>query len=103
MSLASLKVHLSTSTPLSKVSRRLLKTPGVPRVPVKHNSDELAAIEALDSGKTFIGTKNIDVKLSISTIRYYAGWADKIHGQVVETHENNFSYTRHEPLAWSGR
>jgi len=45
---------------------------------MEQNLDELAAIEALNSGKTFSGTKNMDVKLSISTIRYYAGWADKI-------------------------
>lgn len=70
---------------------------------MEENLDELAAIEALNSGKTFTGTKNMDVKLSISTIRYYAGWADKIHGQVIETQENNFSYTRHEPFGVVGQ
>jgi aldehyde dehydrogenase (NAD+) len=70
---------------------------------MEQNFDELAAIEALNSGKTFAGTKNMDVRLSISTIRYYAGWADKIHGQVIETQENILSYTRREPFGVVGQ
>jgi len=36
------------------------------------------------SGKTFHWARNADVALSIECIRYYAGWADKITGQVLE-------------------
>lgn len=33
----------------------------------------------------------------IYTFRYFAGWADKIHGKTIETTENKMAYTRHEP------
>lgn len=65
--------------------------------------DELAAIEALNNGKTFHCARTIDVPLAISTIRYYAGWADKIHGQVIETQEDQLVYTRHEPFGVVGQ
>ena len=67
------------------------------------HADELAALEALDNGKTFAWAKNIDVNFSIETIYYYAGWADKIHGQVIETHEEKLAYTRHEPIGVVGQ
>ncbi|EEB99020.1 hypothetical protein MPER_01369, partial [Moniliophthora perniciosa FA553] len=61
-------------------------------------ADELAALEALDNGKTFGWAKTVDVPFSIELIRYYAGWADKIHGQVQETTQDKLTYTRHEPI-----
>jgi|SRR5712672_961555 len=70
---------------------------------MEQHGDELAAVEALNSGKTFDSAKKMDLQLSISTIRYYAGWADKIHGQVIETQENMFAYTRHEPFGVVGQ
>ena len=54
-------------------------------------------------GKTFQWAKDADVAFSISTIRYYAGWADKIHGQTIETDSNKFVYTRHEPFGVVGQ
>lgn len=51
---------------------------------MERNHDELAAIEALDNGKTFGWAKGTDVAFSIQVIKYFAGWADKITGQVVE-------------------
>jgi len=65
--------------------------------------DELCAVEALDNGKTFGWAKNADVAFSISTIRYYAGWADKIHGQTIETTKDKLVYTLHEPLGVVGQ
>ncbi|KAI0059883.1 aldehyde dehydrogenase [Artomyces pyxidatus] len=65
--------------------------------------DELAALEALDNGKTFNWAKAADLTMSVATIRYYAGWADKIHGQVIETSEDKLAYTRHEPFGVVGQ
>jgi hypothetical protein len=42
--------------------------------------DEIAALEALDNGKPFGFAKAADINLVVRTLRYYAGWADKIHG-----------------------
>ena len=69
---------------------------------IERYSEELAALETLDNGKTFKWAKS-DLSMSIATIRYYAGWADKIHGQVIETHEGKLSYTRHEPIGVVGQ
>ena len=41
-------------------------------------------------GKTFAWARNIDIAGSIDCIRYYAGWADKVTGQVQEV--CNFSH-----------
>ncbi|KAK1226221.1 hypothetical protein PQX77_010803 [Marasmius sp. AFHP31] len=83
-----------------------LNTPGKDRTDLMNKlaaameacADELAALDALDNGKTFGWAKTMDVPLSIELIKYYAGWADKIHGKVVETSEDKFTYVRHEPI-----
>jgi len=65
--------------------------------------DELAALEALDNGKTFGWAKGTDVAFSIQVIKYFAGWADKISGQTIETDEKKLIYTRHEPIGVVGQ
>jgi aldehyde dehydrogenase (NAD+) len=70
---------------------------------MEKNSDELAALEALDNGKTFNWAQMGDVPGSIAVLRTYAGWADKIHGQVIETDERKLAYTRHEPIGVVGQ
>jgi aldehyde dehydrogenase (NAD+) len=52
---------------------------------------------SFDTGKTYGPAKGFDVASSIYTIRYYAGWADKIHGKTIETRDTKMAYTRHEP------
>jgi aldehyde dehydrogenase (NAD+) len=47
---------------------------------VEKHADELAALEALDNGKPASFARAADIELCIKTYRYYAGWADKIHG-----------------------
>lgn len=70
---------------------------------MEKHADELAALEALDNGKTFSWARNADVAGSIDCIRYYAGWADKVTGQVQETTEDKLTYTRHEPIGVVGQ
>ena len=65
---------------------------------MEKNYDELCALEALDNGKPKGFAAAADIPLAIKTIRYYAGWADKIHGKVVPTEGNFFHYTREEPV-----
>jgi len=64
--------------------------------------DTLAAIEALDNGKALSMAK-VDVGLSSGCLRYYGGWADKIHGKVIDTDPESFNYTRHEPVGVCGQ
>jgi acyl-CoA reductase-like NAD-dependent aldehyde dehydrogenase len=36
------------------------------------------------SGKTYGLAKIVDIGGAIDVFRYYAGWADKVHGQTIE-------------------
>ncbi|EIM91726.1 aldehyde dehydrogenase [Stereum hirsutum FP-91666 SS1] len=65
--------------------------------------EELAALEALDVGKTFKWAMDADLNIAIETIRYFAGWADKIQGKVIETTTDKLAYTRHEPIGVVGQ
>ncbi|KAH9475747.1 Aldehyde dehydrogenase [Psilocybe cubensis] len=65
--------------------------------------EELAAIEALDNGKTYDWALGTDVAFAINVFKYFAGWADKIQGQTIETDERKLSYTRHEPIGVVGQ
>lgn len=42
----------------------------------------IANLETLDNGKTFSDSVG-DVYASAGTLRYYAGWCDKIHGNTI--------------------
>ncbi|KAF5346539.1 hypothetical protein D9756_010084 [Leucocoprinus leucothites] len=98
-----------------------LKVPGSRRGKILDNiadllekhADALAAVEALNldmmSGKPLPATRALDLAGCIGMIRYYAGWADKIHGKTIETTDKKMAYTRHEPwgvvgaiLPWNG-
>ncbi|KAA1476364.1 aldehyde dehydrogenase [Dentipellis sp. KUC8613] len=70
---------------------------------LEEKQDEFAAIEALDNGKTFSWAKAADLGMSIGTFRYFAGWAGKSHGKVIETTEDKLAYTRHEPIGVCGQ
>ncbi|KAJ7150506.1 aldehyde dehydrogenase [Mycena crocata] len=70
---------------------------------MERDIDELSALESLDNGKTFSWAKGVDVSFSIQTIKYYAGWADKVSGQTLETDEKKLIYTRHEPIGVVGQ
>ena len=45
----------------------------------------------------------VDVELSIKNLRYFAGWADKIHGKTIPTDGPYLAYTRHEPIGVCGQ
>ena len=70
---------------------------------MEEHLDELCALEALDNGKTFGWAKNVDVAFAIQTIKYFAGWADKIQGNTIETSKEKIVYTTHEPLGVVGQ
>jgi aldehyde dehydrogenase (NAD+) len=65
--------------------------------------DDLAALETLDNGKPIRDARAADLPLSIDCLRYYAGFADKIHGQTIPVRGNYFTYTRREPVGVAGQ
>ncbi len=69
---------------------------------IEEEADELAALETLDNGKPIRDATAADLPLTIDCLRYYAGWADKIHGQTIPVRGNYFCYTRREPVGVVG-
>jgi aldehyde dehydrogenase (NAD+) len=70
---------------------------------VEKNQEELAALESLDNGKPYRDAQGADLPLTIKCYRYYAGWADKIHGKTIPVEGSYFCYTRHEPVGVVGQ
>ncbi len=70
---------------------------------IEEEIDELAALESLDNGKPFSEARNGDLPLVLDAIRYYAGYADKIHGSTIPVRGNFFTYTRREPVGVAGQ
>src|SRR4051794_15870298 len=70
---------------------------------IEANVDELAELETLDNGKPIGESRNADLPLVVDCFRYYAGWADKIHGQTVPIRGNYFCYTKREPVGVAGQ
>ncbi|XP_048886820.1 aldehyde dehydrogenase family 1 member A3 [Brienomyrus brachyistius] len=62
----------------------------------------LATMETMDTGKPFLHSFLIDLDGSIKTLRYYAGWADKIHGKTMPVDDNFMCFTKHEPVGVCG-
>lgn len=68
----------------------------------KHN-DELATLESLDSGKPYQQSCAVEVPMMARLFRYYAGWADKIHGLTVPADGPYSVQTLHEPIGVAGQ
>jgi aldehyde dehydrogenase (NAD+) len=66
------------------------------------NAEEFAALESLNSGKT-IGDSRGDLQGVVNTLRYYAGWADKIEGRTVPVRGNFLCYTLRQPVGVVGQ
>ena len=69
---------------------------------VEQNIDEFAELETLDNGKPIFESRYVDMPMTIDVLRYYAGWATKIHGETVNTFENSFTYTLRESVGVVG-
>ncbi|KAK2563156.1 Aldehyde dehydrogenase 1A1 [Acropora cervicornis] len=63
----------------------------------------LASLETLDNGKPFSDSFEVDATLAIKCYRYFAGWADKIHGKTIPVDGSYLCYTRHEPVGIVGQ
>lgn len=78
---------------------------------IEKNQDELARLEVLDNGKPYSEAFHVDLELVKQCYRYYAGFADKVHGMVGEVggpnsggSKGNFlMYNRHEPVGVVGQ
>jgi acyl-CoA reductase-like NAD-dependent aldehyde dehydrogenase len=63
--------------------------------------EEFARLETAHNGKTLFEAK-IELGMTVSTLRYYAGWADKITGDTLPADGPFFIYTLREPIGVVG-
>jgi aldehyde dehydrogenase (NAD+) len=69
---------------------------------IRRDQEELVELESLDSGKPVSAVRRQDIPAVIDTLVYYAGWADKITGQVVPARPDALTYTVREPMGVVG-
>jgi aldehyde dehydrogenase (NAD+) len=62
---------------------------------------DVATLETLHNGKPLFESK-IDVSMTVETLNYYAGWADKITGSTLPVTGPFFAYTLREPVGVVG-
>lgn len=71
---------------------------------LEQNAQAMAEIESIDNGKSLVVAKAVDVSLSVSFLRYMAGWATKVEGATVDVSVpyvpggEFHAYTRREPV-----
>ena len=65
---------------------------------VEGHIDTLAAIETLDNGKPLSVSRSWDVPHFSEVLRYYAGFADKNPGSVVDVGPGKLAYTLKQPV-----
>jgi aldehyde dehydrogenase (NAD+)/phenylacetaldehyde dehydrogenase len=61
-------------------------------------ADEIARLETLHNGKPISESRQIEIPASAECLQYYAGWADKIHGETIPVKGNALAYTLREPV-----
>ncbi|KAL2961398.1 hypothetical protein AAZX31_17G088400 [Glycine max] len=70
---------------------------------VEKHSDELAALETWNNGKTYEQAAKTELPMFVRLFHYYAGWADKIHGLTVPADGDYHVQTLHEPIGVAGQ
>uniref|UniRef100_A0A8C5MMN5 10-formyltetrahydrofolate dehydrogenase n=1 Tax=Leptobrachium leishanense TaxID=445787 RepID=A0A8C5MMN5_9ANUR len=69
---------------------------------MEEHQEELATIEALDSGAVYTLALKTHVGMSVQTFRYFAGWCDKIQGSTIPINQarpnRNLTFTKKEPI-----
>ncbi|KAL1989218.1 hypothetical protein VTN96DRAFT_3765 [Rasamsonia emersonii] len=100
-----------------KAARKALKDPSWKQLPptdrgqlmlkladlVEQHRETLATIETWDNGKPYSVALSEDLSEVITTLRYYAGWADKTFGQTISTTPAKFAYTLRQPIGVVGQ
>jgi aldehyde dehydrogenase (NAD+) len=63
--------------------------------------NDIARLETLQNGKPLFESK-IDVAMTAETLKYYAGWSDKLSGDVLPVNSGDFVYSLREPVGVVG-
>ncbi|XP_044961338.1 aldehyde dehydrogenase family 2 member C4-like isoform X1 [Hordeum vulgare subsp. vulgare] len=69
---------------------------------VEQHAEELTLLESLDAGKPCMATRAVDIGTSVRSLRYFAGAADKIHGETLKMSRQFQGHTLREPMGVAG-
>ncbi|XP_021299231.1 aldehyde dehydrogenase family 2 member B7, mitochondrial-like [Herrania umbratica] len=69
---------------------------------LEKHTEEVATLETWDNGKPYEQAAKIEIPKVVRMFRYYAGWADKIHGLTVPADGQHHVQTLHEPYGVTG-
>jgi acyl-CoA reductase-like NAD-dependent aldehyde dehydrogenase len=72
---------------IAKISQRIVE-----------RADEFARLETLHNGKPIFESRHIEIPAAAECFEYYAGWADKIHGETIPVKGRFLTYTLREPI-----
>jgi aldehyde dehydrogenase (NAD+) len=61
-------------------------------------ADEIAKLETLHNGKPISESRHVEIPAAAECLQYFAGWADKVHGETIPVKGDHHVYTRREPL-----
>ncbi|BEJ14568.1 hypothetical protein CspHIS471_0403350 [Cutaneotrichosporon sp. HIS471] len=71
---------------------------------LERDAHRIAAVESLNGGKGIRIAREADVADSVACLRYYAGMADKIHGQTTDAFGGDkLALTLHQPIGVCGQ
>ncbi len=60
--------------------------------------DEVARLETLHNGKPITESRHIEIPAAAECLQYFAGWADKVHGDTIPVKGHALVYTLREPI-----
>jgi aldehyde dehydrogenase (NAD+) len=69
---------------------------------MRERAEELVLLESIDAGKPLAATRRMDLPAAIDCLEHYAGWADKIAGEVVPTRRDALTYVHRVPVGVVG-
>jgi len=61
-------------------------------------ADEVSRLETLHNGKPITESRHVEIPMAAECLQYFAGWADKVHGETVPVKGGQLVYTLREPL-----
>ncbi|RQR25981.1 MULTISPECIES: aldehyde dehydrogenase [unclassified Burkholderia] len=74
---------------------------------IERDRDALAECLAVEQGRPLAEMRMMDIPMSIDTLRYFAGWADKLEGRTIPTDgfmgRPTLNYTRRAPVGVAGQ
>jgi acyl-CoA reductase-like NAD-dependent aldehyde dehydrogenase len=70
---------------------------------IEKHEDELSLLESQENGKTVREARSADVRPAADSLRYYAGWVRRPHGETIPVDGPYLNYTLREPVGVVGQ